>query len=273
MLRGAGYELTADRLKWAVRYGDDLVGLRIADRLANPDVLDEPPEGLVDLRGVLASEHRWRIRHGLVRLRSGRRRERPGSPGNSTHGRHGRDMGAPGIEPGTFVCEASALPLSYAPGAPRLAQHPGIVLDDRHLGAAVLDAVHADVGAADHEVGMDTGVVVAVRRELPRPSSLLAAVDRPLDPLSPRDVAGGIFVEQRVEEHDPGLAAHGSPRRRARPRPGSSRPRRSPSLPARRRRPTRRAPRRPSPRRNGARARGRSCRRARAGTSTARCPR
>jgi hypothetical protein len=66
MLRGAGYEQTADRLKWAVRYGDDLVGLRIADRLAILDVLDEAPEGLVDLRGVLASEHRWRIRHGLV---------------------------------------------------------------------------------------------------------------------------------------------------------------------------------------------------------------
>ena len=66
MLSGAGYDQTADRLKWAVRYGDDLVGLRIADRLAILDVLDEAPGGLVDLRGVLASEHRWRIRHGLV---------------------------------------------------------------------------------------------------------------------------------------------------------------------------------------------------------------
>ena len=66
MLRDAGYEQTAERLRWAVRYGDELVGLRIADRLAILDVLDEAPEGLTDLRGVLVSEHRWRVRHGLV---------------------------------------------------------------------------------------------------------------------------------------------------------------------------------------------------------------
>lgn len=66
MLRQAGYDETAERLKWAVRYGDDLVGLRIADRLAILDVLDDAPAGLTDLRGVLASEHRWRIRHRLV---------------------------------------------------------------------------------------------------------------------------------------------------------------------------------------------------------------
>lgn len=66
MLRLAGYDQTAERLKWAVRYGDDLVGLRIADRLAILDVLEDAPEGLLDLRGVLASEHRWRIRHRMV---------------------------------------------------------------------------------------------------------------------------------------------------------------------------------------------------------------
>lgn len=66
LLRDAGYEQTAERLKWAVRYGDELVGLRIADRLAILDVLDDAPEGLNDLRGVLTSEHRWRVRHGLV---------------------------------------------------------------------------------------------------------------------------------------------------------------------------------------------------------------
>ena len=27
---------------------------------------DKAPEGLGDLRRVLASEHRWRVRHGLV---------------------------------------------------------------------------------------------------------------------------------------------------------------------------------------------------------------
>lgn len=66
MLRDAGYDETAERLKWAVRYGDELVGLRIADRLAIIDVLDDAPDGLTALRGVLVSEHRWRIRHGLV---------------------------------------------------------------------------------------------------------------------------------------------------------------------------------------------------------------
>ena len=66
LLRDAGYERTAERLKWAVRYGDELVGLRIADRLAILDVLEDAPEGLADLRGVLTSEHRWRVRHGLV---------------------------------------------------------------------------------------------------------------------------------------------------------------------------------------------------------------
>jgi len=66
LLRDAGYDATAERLKWAVRYGDELVGLRIADRLAILDVLDDAPEGLVDLRGVLTSEHRWRVRNGLV---------------------------------------------------------------------------------------------------------------------------------------------------------------------------------------------------------------
>ena len=66
MLRVAGYDQTAERLKWAVRYGDDLVGLRIADRLAILDVLDDAPARLSELRGVLASEHRWRIRHRMV---------------------------------------------------------------------------------------------------------------------------------------------------------------------------------------------------------------
>jgi hypothetical protein len=66
LLRDAGYDQTAERLKWAVRYGDELVGLRIADRLAILDVLEDGPEGLIDLRGVLTSEHRWRVRHGLV---------------------------------------------------------------------------------------------------------------------------------------------------------------------------------------------------------------
>ena len=66
LLYNAGYAETAERLAYALKWGDDLVGLTVADRLAILDVLADAPEGLADLRGVLASEHRWRIRHGLA---------------------------------------------------------------------------------------------------------------------------------------------------------------------------------------------------------------
>ena len=66
LLQRAGYDETAERLTYALKWGDELVGLRIADRLAILDVLDDAPEAFADLRGVLTSEHRWRIRHGLV---------------------------------------------------------------------------------------------------------------------------------------------------------------------------------------------------------------
>jgi hypothetical protein len=66
LLYDADYEETADRLSYALKWGDEIVGLKIADRLAILDVLDAAPEGLADLRGVLTSEHRWRVRHGLV---------------------------------------------------------------------------------------------------------------------------------------------------------------------------------------------------------------
>jgi hypothetical protein len=66
LLQSAGYDETADRLTYALKWGDELVGLRIADRLAILDVLDDAPDGLAELRDVLTSEHRWRVRHGLV---------------------------------------------------------------------------------------------------------------------------------------------------------------------------------------------------------------
>jgi hypothetical protein len=66
LLQSAGYDETADRLTYALKWGDELVGLRIADRLAILDVLDDAPDGLAGLRDVLTSEHRWRVRHGLV---------------------------------------------------------------------------------------------------------------------------------------------------------------------------------------------------------------
>ena len=46
LLQSAGYDETADRLTYALKWGDELVGLRIADRLAILDVLDDAPDGL-----------------------------------------------------------------------------------------------------------------------------------------------------------------------------------------------------------------------------------
>jgi hypothetical protein len=66
LLVDAGYDETAERLSYAVKWGDEVVGLRIADRLAILDVLDAAQEGLQGLRDVLVTEHRWRVRHGLV---------------------------------------------------------------------------------------------------------------------------------------------------------------------------------------------------------------
>ena len=66
LLVDAGYDETAERLSYALKWGDEVVGLRIPDRLAIMDVLDNPPEGLAGLRDVLVTEHRWRVRHGMV---------------------------------------------------------------------------------------------------------------------------------------------------------------------------------------------------------------
>ena len=43
-----------------------LVALSIADREAILRVLDDPPAGLAELRGVLLAEHERRVREGLV---------------------------------------------------------------------------------------------------------------------------------------------------------------------------------------------------------------
>ena len=100
----------------------------------------------------------------------------------------------------------------------------------------------------------------------------LEAVDPERDAGAVGDVARRVLVEERVEERDAGLADARTRRRRARPRRGACRTRRSPSGPARpRRRPT------PSPRplrraRSAPPGRARSCRRAAAAASSAPCP-
>jgi hypothetical protein len=45
--------------------GVSLLALTIDERAIILDSLDDPPEGLAELRAVLLNEHRWRQREGL----------------------------------------------------------------------------------------------------------------------------------------------------------------------------------------------------------------
>jgi hypothetical protein len=66
LLIAAGLEDTADVLLLALDAGQDLVALSIQDREAMLRVLDDPPQGLAELQGVLLAEHERRVREGLV---------------------------------------------------------------------------------------------------------------------------------------------------------------------------------------------------------------
>jgi hypothetical protein len=66
LLLAAGLEDTGDVLLVALDAEQDLVALSIADREAILRVLDDPPDGLAELRGVLLAEHEGRVRGGLV---------------------------------------------------------------------------------------------------------------------------------------------------------------------------------------------------------------
>ena len=65
-LIAAGLEDTADVLLLALDAGQELVALSIQDREAMLRVLEDPPQGLAELRGVLLAEHEGRVREGLV---------------------------------------------------------------------------------------------------------------------------------------------------------------------------------------------------------------
>jgi hypothetical protein len=43
-----------------------VLALTIDDREAILRALDDPPDSLAELRGVLLREHEWRVREGLV---------------------------------------------------------------------------------------------------------------------------------------------------------------------------------------------------------------
>ena len=67
LLLGASFEETADALLVALDSEQDLVALSAADREAILQVLDDPPIGLAELRGVLLAKHEGRVQRGSVK--------------------------------------------------------------------------------------------------------------------------------------------------------------------------------------------------------------
>jgi hypothetical protein len=65
LLYAFGFEDTGDALLTALDGEQDLVALSVSDREAILRVLDDPPIGLAELRGVLLAEHEGR-RDGLI---------------------------------------------------------------------------------------------------------------------------------------------------------------------------------------------------------------
>jgi hypothetical protein len=65
MVRAAGADELADRLEQALADDSKLLALTIDERAIILAALEEPPEGLAELRGVLLNEHQWRQREGL----------------------------------------------------------------------------------------------------------------------------------------------------------------------------------------------------------------
>jgi hypothetical protein len=66
LLRDTGFDETAERLEVAYDRETKILALTIADREAILRALDDQPDGLAELRGLLLREHEWRVRHGLV---------------------------------------------------------------------------------------------------------------------------------------------------------------------------------------------------------------
>jgi hypothetical protein len=65
LVRAAGAEDLADRLDRALADDVKLLALTIDERAIILYSLDDPPEGLAELRAVLLNEHEWRQREGL----------------------------------------------------------------------------------------------------------------------------------------------------------------------------------------------------------------
>ena len=65
LVRAAGADDLADRLERAAADHVALLALKIDERAIILAALEDPPEGLAELRGVLMNEHQWRQREGL----------------------------------------------------------------------------------------------------------------------------------------------------------------------------------------------------------------
>ena len=65
IVRAAGADELADRLERALDDEVKLLGLEIDERAIILAALEDPPDGLSELRGVLMNEHQWRQREGL----------------------------------------------------------------------------------------------------------------------------------------------------------------------------------------------------------------
>jgi hypothetical protein len=67
LLRSGGFENVADKLTKALLLETKILALTVVDRESILRALDETPtDGLAELRGVLLTEHEWRVREGLV---------------------------------------------------------------------------------------------------------------------------------------------------------------------------------------------------------------
>ena len=66
LAREVGFNYLAEKLETAYDRETRVLGLSIDEREMIIRSLDDPPESLAELRGVLVREHEWRVREGLV---------------------------------------------------------------------------------------------------------------------------------------------------------------------------------------------------------------
>ena len=64
--RDAGFDDTAEKLEDGYDRDTKVLALTIEDRERIVRALDDPPEGLAELRAVPLREREWRVREGVV---------------------------------------------------------------------------------------------------------------------------------------------------------------------------------------------------------------